>query len=435
MQRLYSPQRDTLRRKSTIIVCVLVIGLFCARTHRIEASDQIPGKPQSGPIAIVGAVLHTVTDGTKEDAWIVFDEGKISAIGAGEPQLPVGCEVMDGSGKHVYPSLIEGYSDIGLVEINSVRATMDNRETGSFNPNVRAAAAFNPDSELIPVNRANGILISLSAPTGGIVSGRSALMMLDGWTWEDMTLKPDVGMHITWSRSGDMESLEEFVTQTKRYMAAVEDSDASQPVDLRLAAFARVFAGEMPIIVSADTIDQITSSIAFAKRHGVQLMIHGGADAAKCSSLLKRESIPVMISGVYRTPRRRHAAYDEAYALPSQLEKAGVAFCITAGGRFGASGMRNLPYHAATAVAYGLSPEVALESMTIRTAEILGVADQIGSLEVGKDATLFIADGDILETPTKVESAFIQGRAVDLDNKHKQLYRKYSAKYAESESE
>lgn len=392
------------------------------------ASDQIPGKPQTQPIAITGATIYPVATAPIESGTIVFEGGKITRIGK-DIALPADCKVIRASGKRVYPGLIEAYSNLGLVEINSVRATVDYREVGENNANVRAVAAFNPDSEIIPVNRSNGILLAVSAPSGGTIQGRSSLMMLDGWTWEDMTLQADVGMHIDWPRSDDdISEIEEYISDARRYLDAVNNG-SGQPRDLRLEALSRVLDGSLPVIVNATSLTQIRSAVSFASKHDLKLIILGGYDAHKCVQLLKDNNIPVIISGVYRNPRRRHEAYDQPYALPGQLHEAGIEFCISAGGRFGANGLRNLPYNAATAAAYGLDEAAALASITLGPAKILGVSDRVGSLETGKDATLFIADGDILETPTQVESAFIQGRVVDLDDKHKQLYRKYVEKY------
>ncbi len=343
-------------------------------------------------------------------------------------------------------------SNIGLTEIDSVRATIDSRETGNINPNVRAAAAFNPDSELIPVARANGILLATSAPDGGLIAGRSALMMLDGWTWEDMTLKPDVGMHVTWPRAAglggggreggpggfgrgegagndELKQLSELLDQAERYRDAQQSAQPPK-FDARLAALVPVIEGKMPFIVSANRAAQIRSAVAYAKDRQLKLVIYGGYDAMDCVELLRAEKVPIIVAGVYRLPTRRDLPYDDSYTLPARLHAAGISFCIATAGRFGGSTLRNLPYHAATAAAYGLDPAVAVRSITLSTAEILGAADRVGALAPGLDATLFIADGDILETPTQVTHAFIQGRAVDLNSRHTQLYKKYSAKYA-----
>lgn len=410
-------------------IAIAICVTFLASLNPVCGSDQIPGPPQKTPIAITGATIHTVSGETLAKASLLFSEGRIVAIGA-DIEIPKDARVIDATGKHVYPSLLEANSDMGLVEINSVNATVDSSETGSINSNVRAASAFNADSELIPVNRANGILLAISAPDGGLVAGRSSLMMMDGWNWEDMTLKADTGMHVRWPRTDSgIQELTELLTQTRRYIAAREAGpDNQQPKDLRLEAMRGVIAGEIPMIVTARSLDQIEAAVSFARQESVELIISDGYDAPLCAELLKSEGIPVIINGVYRVPQRRHGAYDEGYTLAKKLQDAGIAYCISAGGRFGASGVRNLPYNAATAAAYGLSEEEALRSITLSPAEILGVEDRVGSLQVGLDATLFIADGNILETPTQVETAFVQGREVDLSSKHTQLYQKYSAK-------
>jgi imidazolonepropionase-like amidohydrolase len=420
---------DFMMSKSFLAAGLLTCIALWPQVGSVCAHDQIPGAPQKQPIAIVGATIHTISGRDIENGTIIFVGGKITALGKGV-DIPDGAEVIQAEGKHVYPSLIDANSDIGLVEINSVRATIDSRETGNINPNVRAVAAFNPDSELIPVNRANGVLVALSAPTGGLIAGRSAVMVLDGWTWEDMTLKADAGMHIRWPRDAgrEVKELDELLEQTARYVASRKVS-STLPLDLRLESMARVLDGSLPMVVDATSITQIESAVAFAKQRNLKLVIHGGYEAEHCAELLKKADVPVIVSGVYRTPSGRDNPYDEAYTLPKRLKDAGVKFCICSGGRFGASGVRNLPYHAATASAYGLSQEDALKSITLNAAEILGVADRVGTLATGLDATLFIADGNILETETQVQNAFVQGRKVDLDNRHQQLYRKYSAKY------
>lgn len=421
---------DAIMSKYVVATCLLSYFVLSADCELGAAHDQIPGAPQKGPIAIVGAMVHTISGRVIENGTVVFSEGKITAVGKGV-EIPEGAEVIQAEGKHVYPSLIDAHSDIGLVEVNSVRATIDSRETGDINPNVRAVAAFNPDSELIPVNRANGVLVALSAPTGGLVAGRSAVMLLDGWTWEDMTLKADAGMHVRWPQSGgnELKEFDELLDQTARYVASRDVDASSLPMDLRFESLARVLDGSIPMIVDATSVTQIESAVAFASQRKLKLILHGGFEAVHCAELLKKAEIPVIVSGVYRTPSGRDTPYDEAYTLPKRLNEAGVKFCICSGGRFGASGIRNLPYHAATASAYGLSQDEALKAITLHAAQILGVADRVGSIATELDATLFVADGNILETETQVEQAYVQGRKVDLDNRHQQLYRKYTAKY------
>ena len=412
------------------------------------ASDQIPGAPQKRPIIIRNATVHTVSGETIQTGCVLFKEGKITEVGV-NLSFPGDTEAIDGKGKHVYPGLMESYSSIGLVEIDSIRASVDTTEIGSLNPNVRAAVAFNPDSEAIPVARANGVLTAVTAPNGGLISGRAAVMCLDGWTWEGMSLLPDAAMAATWPRfaaaprgrrGGDAEAapatdndrlgpLHVLMREVKAYAVSREKTPKDQPVDLRLDSMVSVLEGKMPMLVQANTTKQIQTAIAFSMQYNLKLILMGGADAMQCENLIKEAKVPIVVSSVYRLPIRRDAAYDAAYTLPAQLQEAGILFSIASDGRFGASNLRNLPYHAATAVAFGLTEEQAIRSITLSPAEIFGVSDRIGSLTAGKDATLILTDGDILETPTQVIKAFIQGRAVDLSSKHTQLNEKYKAKY------
>lgn len=406
------------------------------------ANPQIPGAAQKQPVAITNATIHPVSGPVVEKGTIVFDGGKITAIGA-EVAIPEGAEVIDAAGKHVYPALFDALTDLGLVEINSIRATIDSRESGEINPNVRALVAVNPDSELIPVTRSNGVLLALAAPDGGLISGKSAVIQLDGWTWEEMAVKPETALHINWprpagSRANDDEEPSDAEKAVERLRQALEDArayaaarkaDATFPHDARWEALQDVLSGKLPVIVHADDVRQITAAVAFAEREKLKLIVAGGYDAMKCADLLKRHDVPVIVTGTYREPRRRADGYDTAYALPADLQKAGIRFCIASAGRFGSSNVRNLPYQAAAAVGFGLADDEALKSITLSPAQILGVADRVGSVEVGKDATIFLADADILDTPTQVEAAWIQGRKVDLNDRHKTLYRKYEEKY------
>jgi len=434
--------------RPNIMQRTLGVIVLLAATSAVQANDQLPGAPQEKPIALVGGTIHTVSGETIENGTVLFAKGRITAVGA-EVGVPEGAEQIDVSGQHVYPALFDAFTNMGLVEINAVRATRDSNETGSINPNVKTHVAVNPDSELIPVTRSNGVLLAVSAPGGGLISGQSAVLQLDGWTYEDLTLKAGAGMHIIWpdmtprSDPDDesaneqrnerleerLETLRNTFDDARAYLAARKNSDEPPPVDLRQESMRPVLERKMPLIVEAEAIAQIQAAVAFAQQQNVKLVIYGGYDAADCAELLNKHNVPVIVAGVYRLPLRRSDQFDAAYTLPARLHAAGVPFCISGSGRFGASNARNLPYHAATAAAYGLPREAAIKSITLAPAEILGVGKQVGSLEKGKHATLFVSTGDPLETGSQVTRAYVQGREVDLSDKHKMLWRKYQQKY------
>ncbi|MEK6236737.1 MAG: amidohydrolase family protein [Planctomycetales bacterium] len=423
-----------------LAVNLLAIPAWCA--------TPIPGATQKHPIALTGGTIHPMT----RPAFVgtlLFDKGRIVAVGA-DVKTPPGTEIIKVPGKHVYPAMIDSHTQMGLVEIGAVRATRDQAEVGSMNPNVKAQVAVNPDSEMIPVARSNGVALTLTVPTGGTITGTSALLQLDGWSWEDLTLKAPVAMHLDWPRMAPIQAwwmkkspqeqkkerdetlrkLKDFFDQARHYgqaRRAQGDGTKRQEFDARLEAMAPVLAGKIPLIVSADEIRQIQAAVAFASREKVRLILHGGYDAMECVELLRSHDVPVIVGGSHRLPRKRDDAFDEPFTLPKRLHEAGIRFCIAGNG--GASNVRNLPYHAATAAAHGLPVEEALKAVTIYPAKILDAADRVGSLEVGKDATLIVVDGNPLDVRGQVEQEFIQGRRVDLNDKHKTLWNKYREKY------
>lgn len=428
----------------------LFVGLLgvLATVDTMEAADQLPGAPQGSPILLSGADVYTVSGDVIPGGDVLFDRGKIVAVGK-SVNVPPGARRVDVAGKRIYPGLFATGNDLGLVEVRSVRGADDAGETGTLNPNIRAEVAINPDSELIPVARANGVLLNLTLPGGSIMPGSSAVLQLDGWTWQDLTLKAPAAIHVTWPsmsrprvRRSTQQADAEQPPAADQQLKALDDAFADARAywaakmagkkidhDARWEAMAPLLEGKLPLVVAADEVRQIRAAVAFARREKVKLVILGGYDAPLCADLLKAYDVPVIVNGVHRLPLRPDAPYDEPFTLPARLKDMGVTFCITLSHRFGGSDVRNLPYHAATAVAHGLAADEALKAITLYPAQILGCADRVGSLEAGKDATLIITDGDILETPTHVEMAFVQGREVDLSSKHTQLWQKYREKY------
>ncbi len=430
---------------------MLIYILTFAFALNLTASDIIPGKPQNKPIALVGGTIHTVTQGTIENGIVLFDKGKIIAVGK-DVNIPRDAEVINISGKHVYPGLINAFTTIGLIEIGAVRATRDVTEVGLINPNVRAEVAFNPDSEHPPVTRANGITMALVVPTGELIAGQSALMMLDGWTWEEMALKAPVGLHIYWPRmvqpstirflrqspeelKKEIEKRLQLIRETFQKARAYKKAKESETqkgipyheTDLKYEALIPVVEGKVPVFVHANSSKEILSAIEWAESEKVKIVIVGGNDAWKVADVLKSKNIPVILTNIHRLPSTRDSEYDEPFTVAYKLYKAGVKFCIA--GEGGYYNERNLPYQAATCVAFGLPREEAIKAITIYPAEILGVGDKVGSIEPGKDATLIVTTGDPLEIPTQVVYEFIQGRKVDLTNRQVKLYEKYLEKY------
>ena len=436
---------SVLPRLVSAVLALLPLG------GALRANDELPAPPQTQPVVLRGATIHPVTGPDVPDGEIVFEGGKITAVGRGLT-VPAGARVIDVAGKHVYPGLISAHTSLGLTEIQSVRGNTDSAEVGSVNPNARAQVVVNADSELLPIARANGVLTALVVPktADGLVSGVSSLLHLDGWTWESMTVKADVGLHVFWPdlrvnrdprfpvTAGNQQieidrrlrNLRELFGAARAYQQAV---DAGHPgrTDLRLAALGPILRGELSVFVHADSERQIEDAVRWAGQEKLRLVLVGGQDAWRVADLLKERGVPVIVSPVDTIPLRRGEAYDAAYANPGKLHAAGVRFCIAnEGSDFDAAHDRNLPYQAGQAAAHGLPREEALRAISLYPAQILGVADRLGSLEAGKDATFIVTSGDPLEVMTQVEAAFIDGRPVDLSNRQTRLYEKYKRKYA-----
>jgi imidazolonepropionase-like amidohydrolase len=415
----------------------------------------VKAAPQSRPIVIVGATIHPVSSESIENGYIAFERGVITSIGSGSPEKTAETRVIEARGLHLYPGLISADTQLGLAEMAAVRATNDHSETGSITPEVRAIVAVNPDSTLLPVTRSNGILTVMVCPQGGRIPGRPGVMRLDGWTWEEMAVEPEVGMCISWpstrtfstpwmQQSEDEqreesrrahEAINQAFDAAEAYIAA-KAADPGLPTDLRWEAMRAVLPGgeaQQRVFITAGDVDQITAAVTWAVGRNLRPVIIGGRDAEQCADLLKRHEVPVIISGTHTFPKRADAPYDAPFTLPARLHAAGVKFCIASADR--TAHERNLPYNAATAVAYGLDPEAALRAITQWPAEILGVGDRLGTLEVGKSATLIVTDGDPLEIVSNTRQAFIDGREIDLSNKQSALAEKYREKYRQREGQ
>ena len=402
-------------------------------------------------LVLQGATVHPVSGPDLPQATVLVDGERIAAVGAGV-QAPPDARVVNVDGLHVYPALINASTVLGLVEISSVRGTVDVSETGDINPNVRAEAGVNPESELLPVTRANGVLVAMTAPRGGLVAGMAAVIRMDGWTREDMTIKAPVGLLVNWpsmrvNRGAEPGKIEEQVKARDQRLAKLRQAFADARAyltarqaegqknvpahdrDPRWEAMIPVLRRELPVFVVADEMQQIRAALRWGDEEGLALVFISGGDIGRAAKELAGRRIPVILTPTYDLPRRRWEPYDAPFTIARALHEAGVRFCFSEGGNaFAAANARNVPYSAAMAAAYGLPRQEALRGVTQYAAEILGVADRLGSVEQGKEATLIVTDGDPLEIGTHVLHAYIAGREVDLGNKQRRLYDKYRAR-------
>ena len=423
-----------------LIICGQAVG----------QSQQIPAPPQTQRVLIHSATIHPVSsDPIEGNGYIVFDNGVITDVGQGRAPRVSKARVIDASGLHIYPGLIAADTTMGLTETGSVPVTVDTTELGQVTPEVRAAVAINPDSSLIPVARSNGILTGLVFPRGGLVGGRCSTIRLDGWTWEQMTIDAEAGLVVSWPRTEPftgfsfrrprvseeeqrkqiterLEQIEQLFDDALAYLRA-RDADPAQATDLRYEAMRSVLNGEKPVFVRASSVGQIESAVAWAVRRSLRIVIVGGQQADKAIPLLLKHNVPVVIGGLHRLPQNRYEPYDSAFTLPAKLHGAGVRFAIASG--TSPAHERNLNHNAATAVAFGLPKSEALRAVTLSPAQIIGIGQTHGSIEVGKAATLIITDGDPLQITTDTLVAFIDGREIDLGNRQKSMHEKYREKY------
>lgn len=425
--------------KNLLLTFTALAFLMMAVPH---ADAQTPAPKQSEPIALVGGTIHTLAGDVIENGTILFEGGIITAVGTGL-NIPSDVRRHDISGKHVYPGLIDSYSQMGITEIGAVSMTNDVNEQGNINPNVMAERAFHPESRHIPIARSAGVLTAVTTPGGGLISGKSSAMMMEGWAWDEMTLKSGTGLIVNWpnprndSYEENIQTLRDAFDDARSYMKARQAMDAGEAarhdIDSRWEAMIPVFEGETPVVVSANEVRQIQDAITWAEEEGVRLIILGGSDAHLVTDHLNAKQIPVIITSVLTSSNRDWESYDARYSLPAKLHDAGVQFAI-AGGSSAAYAHR-LPYEAGAAAAYGLDSDTALRALTTHPASILGLDNRIGTLETGKDATLLITTGNPIEYNTQIEQVFIQGRESDMSDMHRQLYEKYREKVDQRNSE
>ena len=379
---------------------------------------------------------------------VLIEDGRILAIG-NSVGAPAGATTIDATGQFVYAGMIDSYTPMGLAEIGRISTMQMSAEIGQFNPHLRAMVAINTGSVMLGVTRSNGVTSAITAPTGGIISGQAALINTDGWTWEDMAVNGNAGYVVNYpsARGGgrrgggggfagfggggvdrealaekQLEELKQEIRVARSYHMARDGGLEDE--DLVYESMGPLVRREVPAIMRVNSQEDIEGAIALGEELGIDIVIAGGRDAWKVRDLLAEKNVPVVLSSIQSNPGA-NLPYDAVYAQPGVLVDAGVKIAFSTGG---ASNARHVPYHAALATAYGLSPEDAWKALTIWPAEIWRADDEIGTVEVGKMANLFVADGDPLDIRTNVNEVFIKGRRVPMDDRASRLYEKHNAR-------
>jgi len=430
-----------------IFIAFLLGSVF----FRAAAQETVyPAPVQKQAIALTNATIHIGNGQVLENATIVFSGGKITGVGS---SVNTGsAAIINCAGKHIYPGLISSVTNLGLVEIDAVRATEDQRELGEINTNVRSIVAYNSDSKIIGTLRSNGILLANVVPQGGILSGSSSVVQLDAWNWEDAVYKMDGGIHFRMPNlaagrgrrgggggfpgfgggGGDpfaaamerIDKVRSFFREAKAYY----EEGMHEHTNLKFESVRGLFSGAQTFFVHAELVKEMEIAVEFAKEFGFKTVIVGGTDSWKIADYLKENNIAVILNEMHSLPLTQDDAVDQPYKTPGMLQQAGVLFAIS--DTHAETRGRNLMFNAGVAAGYGLTREQALQAITLNAAKILGIDDKTGSLETGKDANIVVSEGDILDMKTsKVTHAFIQGRTINLDDKGKQLYERYKYKY------
>ncbi len=414
---------------TTIIVTLLMPGLY----------GQLPSPPQAEPVALVNGTVVTVSGETIDQGTVLFKNGEIVAVG-NDVNIPDDAIIEDMEGKFLYPAMVHSGTYLGLMEVSRVREASDIVEFGEINPNVRAEVAFNAESRHIPVARTHGIAVAIVMPTGGIISGMAAAMLTDGWSWEEMVYQSPIAMIINWPSTRNaseyhknIEKLDDAFQKARRYHKAkkIASTEHFHATDARWEAMMPVLERDIPVIINASGYKQIQAAIEWAEKENLKIILSGVNQADLVIPHLKEKDIPVIINSVMTGPSRQWEPYDQSLSVPAKLHEAGIRFVIS--GESSAANTIRLPNHAAAAVAFGLPEDEALKSITLYPAQMFGIDDRMGSIEEGKDASLIIADGNLLHLSTQIKQVYIKGRKSDMTDQHKIFYEKYREKYERME--
>ncbi len=411
-----------------------------------SSAQQTPAPAQSQAISIVGGTAHIGNGQVVENSLIIIENGHITSVGSATQGQPQGT-VIQAQGQHVYPGFIAPNSTLGLVEIDAIRASDDEDELGDFLPHVRSLIAYNAESKVVESMRPNGVLVGQITPRGGRISGTSSIVQFDAWNWEDAVLYEDDGIHLNWPSSvrrgrwwmgedpgiqpnkayqEEIAEIETFFANARAYVAGPRNQ-----AHLPFAAMEKIFNQQAKLFIHADGEREIIDLLNFVDAQELEnVVLVGGASAYKVAPQLVQRNIPVLVGRVHNRPAQADDDYDQAYKLAHLLQQAGVLVGLESSGSMERMNTRNLPFYAGTVVAHGADKEEALKMITSNTAKILGIDDRLGTLEAGKEATLFISQGDALDMRTnKVARAFIQGRDISLQTHQTELARRYSEKF------
>lgn len=427
----------------------ILIYLILFTTHFSFAQENVyPAKKQEKPVFISNGLLHIGNGTVLNNASVEINDGKIVNVGMGITPS-ANAMVIDAKGKHIYPGLILANSNVGLVEVNSVRATSDAVEIGEFNTNIKSLVAYNTDSKVINTLKTNGVVLAHVVPQGGTISGSSSVVQLDAWNWEDAAYSKDNGIHLNMPalfnrpnpysvfmgniapatdpiKKGleELEKIKSFFKEAQAYLL----QNNHEQTNLKFEAIRGLFEKKQKLFVHCDVVKEILAAIDFKKEFDFDVVLVGASESFQVAELLKNNNISVILNQMHALPTLADDGVDLPYSLPALLQKAGVLFAIN--DEDGQHRGKNLPFNAGTAAAYGLSKEEALSSITLNAAKILGIDDKAGSIEKGKDGNIVISEGDILDMKSsKIALVMIQGRMVSMDDKHKQLYERYLYKY------
>ena len=442
-------QGQVLRTRLFTVFSLVLLLCISAMAQQIGNPTAQQGVlPPRGTFVIRNARIVTVSGPDIENGSIVIRDGKIEAVGA-SVNAPAGAQQIDGRGLSVYPGMIDAGTSMGLVEVSQgASGTVDTAEVGELNPNAKAFVAINPHSAHIAVTRVDGVTNTLSSPTGGLISGQAAFINLLGTSPREMAIVPYAALVISYPRIGgggggfggqqQVANLSDTLTANERQVEQIRkmlrdaeaygraqdaykrDRTIPRPdVNIVFESLVPYVRGERPVIFRADREAEIRGALKFAEEMKLKPIILGGNDAWKVATLLKEKNVPVILTGVFELPSREDDAYDQLYENPSKLQQAGVRFAISTGDA--GPEVRNLPLYAGMASAFGLSKADALKAVTLYPAQILNVADRVGSIEPGKMANLVVTDGDLLEIRTHIRYLFIDGRQVPLTSRHTEL--------------